>query len=121
MITCRSHNNGYEYLASSSQEDQEIEPIDLFLNSVLNVELVYIILRAITDMARVSDIAISSSQENVSKEPDLANLKILKGGDAVLTLNEIKVFNPDMWEHTCIMNFLRKTVETSTSLDMVAG
>ena len=59
-ITCRSHINGYEYLASSSQNEEAIEPIDLFLNSVLNVELVYIILRAITDIARVSDFSLSA-------------------------------------------------------------
>lgn len=75
-------------------------PLFYFLASSLNVELVYIILKSITQFHKCCQHGRASEQ--------LSSLKILsKANEANLTieLNKIKIKNPSVWSKTSHLDF----------------
>ena len=74
-------------------------PLFLFLASSLNVELVYIILKGITQFSYVT---FNQDSDNTFGQRKFTNLHLTKGkenSDLVLRLERIKVKNIDSWEN----------------------
>ena len=75
-------------------------PLFLFLASSLNVELVYIILKGITQFSYVT-FNQDQDSDNTFGQKKFTNLHLTKGkenSDLVLRLEKIKVKNIDSWE-----------------------
>jgi len=76
-----------------------VAPLFLFLASSLNVELVYIILKGITQFSYVT---FNQDSDNTFGQRKFTNLHLTKGkenSDLVLRLERIKVKNIDSWEN----------------------
>ena len=74
-------------------------PLFFELASSLNVELVYIILKSITQFAYISICSEFDNDEELGKKKQVETIDIDSDtGDATLTLNKIKIKNSGSWQ-----------------------
>ena len=78
------------------EEEEEIAPLFAFLTSSLNVELVYIILKGITQFSYINkgpDFMSEKKSKNITLVDPAAE-------DATIILKKIKIKNVDQWSRT---------------------
>ena len=84
---------------------EEMAPLFLFLASSLNVELVYIILKSITQFQYIN----MGQEVNFAKRTSVELISSPRGEDVTLQLRKIKIKDLSKWE--------QKTFEQKTSYD----
>ena len=72
-------------------------PLMMFLASSFNIELVYVILKGITQFSYLT--CDNGKDDYIREKADKLNLVTAKDGSKTLTLNEVKIKNLDRWSN----------------------
>ena len=80
---------------SNKKEDEVMAPLMMFLASSFNVELVYVILKGITQFSYLT--CDDGQDDFIRGKVGKLNVKTQSNGSRTLTLNEIKIKNIDKW------------------------
>jgi hypothetical protein len=72
-------------------------PLMMFLASSFNIELVYVILKGITQFSYLT--CDNGKDDHIREKADKLNLVTAKDGSKTLTLNEVKIKNLDKWSN----------------------
>ena len=87
------------------QDEKELTPLLYFLASSFNVELVYIILKCITQFAYV--VCDNGFDEVAKRKKDKLRLVFEADGSATLTLSKVKVKNYSDWSRSKHADFVQ--------------
>lgn len=81
----------------------------LFLASALNVELVYVILKGITQFSLLGFIKQEFTSEQIKRFREM-EYRVNKEGDVTITLRKYKIHDIDSWQETSGKDFFRTNV-----------
>jgi len=81
------------------EERETLSPLFVYLSSSFNVELVYIILKGITKFSYISCFCDQDNlNEEIAKKAQKLNVEYLENGDAVLTIDQLKMKDFASWD-----------------------
>ena len=79
------------------EEEEGMSPLFMFLNSSLNVELVYIILKGITSF-KYQNLENKDLPENMKRKKAKSKIEITEiGPNTMITLNQVKIKDLKSW------------------------
>ena len=106
---------GESWEVLENEKKDELAPIFLFLTSSLNVELVYIILKSITQFTKKHK---KGGQRQVSApirdfSRGIHFISEVEDPDAIIQMDKMKIHNPEIWKDAKVEDF-RETRSIST-------